>query len=56
MNMLRKGQVAKVEPVLCGGSPEAERSRSRSVVATGVEKGAVRERAKFIAEILGVVA
>jgi len=40
INMLRKGQVKKVEPV----------------ATTGVEKGTVRERVKFIAEIFGVVA
>ncbi len=47
MHMLSKGQVKKVEPVARAGFP-----RER----TGVEAGAVRERLKFMAEILGLVA
>jgi len=47
MHMLKKGQIEKVEPVARAGFP-----RER----TGVGKGAVRERIKFIAEIFGVAA
>ena len=47
MHMMKKGQIEKVEPVARVGFP-----RER----TGVEKGAVRARSKFIAEIFGVAA
>jgi len=47
MQMMKKGQIEKVEPVARAGFP-----RER----TGVEKGVVRERVKFIAEIFGVAA
>ena len=46
--------VAEVSKDTCGGLVSRLEQSVRSVLGTGIERGAVRERVKFIAEIFGV--